>query len=382
MCTVMIIKVLSRNVVFIIVYLYCYLRMALLKLYVFNVKHKWFRSQYGNDYNPVLQATIYKRRGIYKIARFGEHFGYYQSKNEAMLVAYQIWLKEFNLTTKIFEYKQQANDAKEKIIQNMKALISQRGASEREQPSNAPVAKAGDTYLPPQSLHKTKAEKEQDSKTQTQHLHNHSQQDIFPADFPKIKAAPSFKVEEEIFACYKADCFYLAQTEKKCYKCKKDTNVSAIVLPAGFVSLDHFALEDFTEEKLAAGELPFCSNDYYTILSYVTYISNEALLEIYKSVKKFYFQKAYSYTTKNSYYRSVCSHCGAPQGDNYTIAELNSPFNPSQSAGFSKIRFVKFDVPIRANGEDSRLDYYDERVFDHIPNVAYQEYLNQKASQS
>lgn len=375
------IKILLHNIKAALSCLACYWRMAMLKLYVFNAKHKWYRSNYGNDYNPILNATIYKCGDIYKIARYEKHFGYYQSRKEAMLLVYEIWLKEFDFKNKMNDYAQKANEAKERITHNTKKLIGQQRTHNTVEQQNASFSAVSDPDLREQAHNAPKAVRQQ-NEIEVPHQQKQTLKDSLSVDLPQITTVPDLTKNEDLFASYKADYFYLSQAEKNCYKCKRDTKVYAIVLPAGFISLDYFALEDYASEELKIGEIPYFSNDYYTILSYVTYISKEALHEIYKIVKKFYFQKAYSYTTKHSYYRSVCTHCGAPQGDNFTIVEFNSPFMPRQLVDLSKISFFRIEVPIRANGEDIRLEYDNEKIFDHIPNVAYEKYLTQKASQS
>ena len=62
----------------------------------------------------------------------------------------------------------------------------------------------------------------------------------------------------------RSEYFYLAQTEKECFKCHKHTIVNAIVLPEGFESIDEEGLDDDNQET------PFCANDYPSVLALTT----------------------------------------------------------------------------------------------------------------
>ena len=91
------------------------------------------------------------------------------------------------------------------------------------------------------------------------------------------------------------------------------------------------------EKGIKPDHLPFCAQDYETILAYITYISADALVEIYKHIDKNLFQKKYSKFLDYSYYRSLCQFCKTAQGDNFVINEFNAPFVPTDFLRTQKI---------------------------------------------
>lgn len=149
----------------------------------------------------------------------------------------------------------------------------------------------------------------------------------------------------------RAEYFYLAKTSTSCYRCGKNTEVNAIILPEDFESVDENAIEDLEEKGVSIKTTPFCSNNYSSLLSYVTYISSEAFEEINKYTN-YTYSKEYSVTAGYSYYRSLCQHCNAAQGDNYIIAEFDSAFFPVNIDEFERISFHKIPkyIAVRAGG--------------------------------
>lgn len=92
---------------------------------------------------------------------------------------------------------------------------------------------------------------------------------------------PSMEIDDENM---RADYFYLAQTDRNCYKCTKSTLVNAIILPEGFEIIDDYTMEELEKRGVEVKENLFCRQDYLSIISYITYISSKALEEIYKYV--------------------------------------------------------------------------------------------------
>ncbi|PCJ23262.1 MAG: hypothetical protein COA94_08440 [Rickettsiales bacterium] len=160
--------------------------------------------------------------------------------------------------------------------------------------------------------------------------------------------------EEENF---RAKYFYLGQAYRNCYECNKATQVNAIILPEGFEAIDGEALDDLEELGIQPKTIPFCRQDYLSILSYLTYISSDALEEIHKYTGRAYFVKKHSKVTGYSYYRSLCQHCSAAQGDNFVISEFNSVFCPTDINDFKKIKFHTLfkSIAVRAGGNS--IDY-------------------------
>jgi hypothetical protein len=69
------------------------------------------------------------------------------------------------------------------------------------------------------------------------------------------------------------------------------------------------------------------------------------------------FQKKYSVAANHAYYRSICSHCEAAQGDNYIISGFNSPLYPIDINDFNKIQFFKIDREIQVCAGSNSIGY-------------------------
>ena len=164
-------------------------------------------------------------------------------------------------------------------------------------------------------------------------------------------------------ANFRAEYFYFAQTSTCCYKCCKDTQVSAIILPEGFEAVDEQAIDDLEAREDSVEITPFCSQDYLSLVSYITYISPEALDEIDKFTNYIFFQKSYSSATGYSYYRSLCQHCNSAQGDNYIISEYNSAFFPIDVDKFTKIKFYKINKYIEVCAGSNSIGYSSDNQF-------------------
>ena len=75
----------------------------------------------------------------------------------------------------------------------------------------------------------------------------------------------------------RAEYFYLAKTYRDCYECNKSTLVWAIILPEGFEAIDVDAMEYLEKKGVITESAIFCKNDYLSLVSHVTYISQAAI---------------------------------------------------------------------------------------------------------
>ena len=169
---------------------------------------------------------------------------------------------------------------------------------------------------------------------------------------PFKKWLPFIETEENL----RAEYFYLAQANKHCYKCNNSTVVNAIILPEGFEAVDDYTMDELEAQGIHVEKTLFCQQDYQSILSYVTYISPEALDIIYEYTGCS-FKKEYSSSVNYSYYRSICNICLAAQGDNYTISEFNTAFHPINIDDFKKIKFYKIPQKIRVHAGINSVGY-------------------------
>ncbi|KJV59284.1 putative dNA primase [Rickettsia felis str. Pedreira] len=152
----------------------------------------------------------------------------------------------------------------------------------------------------------------------------------------------------------KAPYFYLAPTQRKCFKCGKNTKINAIVLPEDFEVLNDEESE-IAEDSNKVSKLVFDCMDYVSIISYIQAISSSAYSEILKYTNNYAIN--YSATVNARYFMSTCQNCGVVQGDNYSIQEFNSPFSPVEVEDFSKISFKKILVPIMLDASDWSIGY-------------------------
>lgn len=159
--------------------------------------------------------------------------------------------------------------------------------------------------------------------------------------------------------------FYLVQSYINCYACKNSMLVHGIVLPEGFEGIDHETMEDMAENGEVIEHTLFCKKDYSSILSYVTYISPEALAAIHQITGINAYRKVFSKTTQHSYYRSVCPHCKAAQGDNFVICEFNVALSPVDSADYYKIRrtIILKEIKLCASRERFGYDPLDYMMY-------------------
>ena len=221
-------------------YVFINVKIFFIKLYIYFTKNNWYLSKNRNFYNPTLAATVYKYGDTWKIARYGNYFGNFELKKEAMDSVLQIWLKDKNFINMLDKLECKLNDIKQKVLNRCsdysdfsgEKLLSYNGKN------------------------------------------NLSKKEI---------------VDDVNF---RAEYFYLAQTYTNCYRCGRSILVNAIILPEGFEGIDEYAIEDLQEEGISVeNNIPFCSYDYFSIVSYLTYISSEALAQIYNHVSNYLFQK-------------------------------------------------------------------------------------------
>lgn len=295
------------NICLITKYLCIYIKLFFIELRIKLTKNNWHLSKNHNYYNPTLAATVYRYGTVWKIARYGNFFGEFQDKNDAMASIFEEWLEDTKLLDTITSLQSTLKNIKQEIFDNYKNS-------------------------------KDDEEKIEASINQNYRVIEKSENDV------------------NFISKY----FYLAQTTQNCYKCRKSILVNAIILPEGFETIDHDTIEDLEQQGIDVEEFSlFCSQDYRSILSYLTYISPKALEKIYKQVDGQLFQKKYSVSTNHEYYRSICNYCGAAQGDNFVISEYGSAFFPVDIEDFRKIKFYRIDEEIKALASSNSIGYGD-----------------------
>ncbi len=289
----------------IIKYLYIFIKLFFIKLHIKLAKNNWHLSKNRNYYNPTLSATVYRYGSTWKIARYNNFFGEFQNKDDAMTSIYEKWLQDNEIFDNITSLQSTLKNIKQKILANYNNIKEAQEKIEETISQNYQVIAKNETNI-------------------------------------------------NFISKY----FYLAQTTQNCYKCRKNILVNAIILPKGFKTIDHDTIDYLEEQGVLVEEFSlFCSQDYQSILSYLTYISPKALEIIYQHVNQQLFQKKYSFSTNSEYYRSICNYCGAAQGDNFVILEYNSAFHPVDPKDFLKIKFYKIDEEIKALAGTNSIGY-------------------------
>jgi hypothetical protein len=315
-------------------YVFIWIRKFLLELYIAGTEGNWTLSRNHNFYNRTLEATVYRYGNNWSIARYGRYSGSYERKESAMEEIFQIWLKENNMEEKVGNLKSKLEDVKNIINNKLKKYL----------------------YVPYHDKDKVKSlGAEWCYKKKNWYIPFGLNENLF---------------ETWIYNCtspnFKADYFYLAQTSKQCYKCQSKTKVYAIVLPIGFERLT--AIDDLEEEPTnSTEEYSWIKQDYFSILSYISEISDLALEKIKKYADNYSLN--YSNTTHSYYFISSCTSCSAIQGDNFVISEFNSPFHPIEVNNFKNIIFYKIDTRIDVRASESSFEY-----------IPIQHYLGDKSS--
>jgi len=72
-------------------YIWRRFKKSIHRINLWMINNNWHRSRNNNLYNPTLAATVYKWGTMWNIARYSMHYEGFQSKNEAMNAAFEMW---------------------------------------------------------------------------------------------------------------------------------------------------------------------------------------------------------------------------------------------------------------------------------------------------
>ena len=142
----------------------------------------------------------------------------------------------------------------------------------------------------------------------------------------------------------RAGSYFIAQTQKSCWKCGELTRVYGLALPAG-----HETLGDV-----------WMLRDEPTIVYYVTDLFPAAAARI-KAFSRHY-RIDFSKTTQSSYWMNHCELCGMKQGDFEMYSEPQGAFFPTNGREASLIVLHAVREPFGCNGEYS----YGVGLFDYM----------------
>lgn len=203
----MIVKLFIFKFLSVILYVYTCLKLFFVKMRIKNTKNNWRITRNNNYYNSTFAATVFKHGSIWKIARHNKFFGAFYDKNDAMNLLFEEWLKETKVLDSVASLQGRLKDFKEIVFETFKNEEDSEIDEEME-------------------------EIQEDREETETH---------FDGDYRLVDTS-----ENDINFISKY--FYLGQAEKKCFKCKKNILVNAVILPSGFESIDYDAI-DLIEQK-------------------------------------------------------------------------------------------------------------------------------------
>lgn len=111
------------------------------------------------------------------------------------------------------------------------------------------------------------------------------------------------------------DHIYIVETNRKCYKCKKETNVIS------FAFQNYFSIYKDKFGNLQHYEYHDSNICFVTIEKKLCNMQLELFLK-----RQFRFYYSYSRAIREFYCANHCIHCGVIQGNNYLHEEIGSPF--------------------------------------------------------
>lgn len=147
-----------------------------------------------------------------------------------------------------------------------------------------------------------------------------------------------------------ADRYFIAETDKSCWKCSETTMVYAILLPIGHETLDF----DEDEEEV------WFRNEDTTILHYVTNLppSVAARMNAYAPG----YRPDFSKTTESTYWMNHCASCGMKQGDFDMHCEPAGAFFPMNEQSARQIALHEIHEDFSCSASAS----YGENFFDFM----------------
>jgi hypothetical protein len=146
----------------------------------------------------------------------------------------------------------------------------------------------------------------------------------------------------------KADYFYIAETQRECWECKRKTNVYSFLLESFQATGVVEEIEDNENFKTFWMEQ---SNPSF--ISNITKLNNEAKLAILSFTDKYK-------VSKNKYFANHCEHCNDLQGDFYLHGKPGVAFCPTNEKEIKNIKLIKIIEPFVASGNHM----YDPTIFD------------------
>jgi hypothetical protein len=149
--------------------------------------------------------------------------------------------------------------------------------------------------------------------------------------------------------------YFLATTERACWRCGAITRVVGFVLPAGYEVLN--VEDDPAYDCWEVSTVP-------TILSYVVDLPDSVAAALPRRAPRLTLD--FSQTTQTFYWMNHCEHCAAKLGDFETFEEWGVGFMPTSSIDAARIHLQEVAEPFSAScGSHTR----DLEWFEHAQRV-------------
>lgn len=145
-----------------------------------------------------------------------------------------------------------------------------------------------------------------------------------------------------------ADYFYIAEVQRECWKCKKETKVYSFLL-------EFFQVAETIEEMEGNDHW----KDFWVEQSDPSFISNITKLNKQAQMALLSFTDKFK-MSKSNYYGNHCERCNALQGDFYLHVEPGVAFFPTNEKEIKNIKLYKIDEPFFVSGSYS----WNPTIFD------------------
>lgn len=136
----------------------------------------------------------------------------------------------------------------------------------------------------------------------------------------------------------KADYFYIAETARECWKCKRKTKVVCYLL-------EKYCFSDVVQESQENENWKsfWIEEDYPSFISKITKLNEKAQLAMLDYTKGFRI-------SNSDYFANHCEHCNSLQGEFYLHEEPGIAFCPVNEKEIKRIKLFKIDEPFEAIG--------------------------------
>lgn len=132
--------------------------------------------------------------------------------------------------------------------------------------------------------------------------------------------------------------YYLATTSRQCWRCRAQTGVCAIMLPAGHETL--YVGDDPADDCWEVSDEP-------TLLSYLGDLTSAVSTHLRALAP--HYRVDYSHTTQSFYWMNHCQHCAAKLGDFDTNNEFGVAFGPANATQAASISLREIFEPFAAS---------------------------------